>query len=103
MRAVSDPTHLIQLGSFLSERGALRAWDIYKSRHPALANHDMVITQAMVDGKRRYRVSASGFDRNASRAMCSRVNSVSSDGCITWAAARPLPGAIDTGVRLARR
>lgn len=101
--SATDSTHLIQLGSFLSERGALRAWDIYKSRHPALANHDMVITQAMVDGKRRYRVSASGFDRNASRAMCSRVNSVSSDGCITWAAARPLPGAIDTGVRLARR
>lgn len=99
----SESSHLIQLGSFLSERGALRAWDIYKSRYPELEDHQMVITQAMVDGKRRFRVSASGYDRSASRAMCNRVNSASSDGCITWAAARPLPGAIDTGVRLARR
>ncbi len=96
-------THLVQLGSFLSERAALRAWDIYKSRYPQLADHQMVITEAVVDNKRRYRVSASGFDRSASRAMCSQINRRGGDGCISWAAARPLPGAVDTGVRLARR
>lgn len=95
--------HLVQLGSFSSEQGAQRAWGIYVSRYPELANHEMVITQAMVRGKRYFRVSAGGFDRNASRSMCSSVNASSSDGCISWAAATPLPGAIDTGVQLARR
>ncbi len=98
-----DGTHLIQLGSFRTERAALRAWDIYQSRFPELADHQRVITQAMVNGKRHYRVSASGFDRVASRNMCNRVKSKSGDGCISWAAAQPLSGAIDKGVRLARR
>ncbi len=99
----SEGTHLVQLGSFLTERAALRAWDIYKARYPQLADHQMVITQAVVDNKRRYRVSASGFDRTASRVMCNQVNRRSGDGCISWAAARPLPGAVDNGVHLARR
>lgn len=100
---VEDGTHLIQLGSFLSEQGARRAWGIYVKRHPELAGHKMVITQAIVRGKTYFRVSADGFDRSGSKAMCSQVNSKSGDGCISWAAASPLPGAVDTGVRLARR
>jgi hypothetical protein len=36
--------------------------------------------------------------------MCGRVkNSRAGEGCFAWAESRPLPGAIDTGVRLARR
>ncbi len=104
--AVSNPadgTHLIQLGSFSTEAGARRAWGIYTSRYPELAGHEMVITEAVVRGRHYYRVSAGGFDRTASRSMCGRVNSANGDGCITWAAASPLPGAIDNGVRLARR
>ena len=99
----TNSTHLVQLGSFSSERGALRAWDIYVARYPELADQKMVITQAVVNGKRHWRVSAGDYNRLASRAMCSRVNSRSSDGCITWAYARPLPGAVDNGLRLARR
>ena len=99
----SDGTHLVQLGSFLSERAAIRAWDVYQSRYPELAAHQMVITEAVVNGRRYFRVSAAGYDRSASRAMCNRVNRNGGDGCISWAAAQPLPGAIDTGVRLARR
>ena len=101
---VENGSHLVQLGSFSSEQGAQRAWGIYVSRHPELANHDMVITEAVVRGKRYWRVSAGGFDTASSRAMCSNVNSTStSEGCITWAASSPLPGAVDTGVMLARR
>jgi Flp pilus assembly protein TadD len=99
----ANPTHLVQLGSFSSEQGARRAWSIYQSRYPELADREMVITQAVVNGRNYWRVSAGGFDRSGSRAMCSRVDAANGDGCISWAANRPLPGAIDTGTRLARR
>lgn len=99
----ADGAHLVQLGSFSTEAGARRAWSIYTSRYPELAGHEMVITEAVVRGRHYYRVSAGGFDRSASRAMCSRVDSANGDGCITWAAASPLPGAVDNGIRLARR
>jgi len=102
---VSDPTHLVQLGSFSSEQGARRAWGIYVNRHPELAEHEMVITEAVVRGKRYWRVSAGGFSTASSQSMCASVNSSSSgEGCITWAANSPLPGAVDRGgVMLARR
>ena len=102
---VADPTHLVQLGSFSSEQGARRAWGIYVSRHPELADHEMVITQALVRGKRYWRVSAGGFNVATSRSMCSSVNaSAAGEGCISWAASSPLPGAVDRGdVMLARR
>ncbi|WP_340587207.1 SPOR domain-containing protein [Erythrobacter alti] len=98
-----DGSHLVQLGSFTSEAGADRAWRIYVSRYPELANREKVITRAVVNGRNYWRVSAGGFDRSSSRAMCNRVDASNGDGCISWAAGSPLPGAIDTGVRLARR
>jgi Flp pilus assembly protein TadD len=103
----ADGTHLVQLGSFSSEQGARRAWGIYVGRYPELAGHDMVITEAVVRGKRYFRVSAAGFDRMASRSMCSAIDARGGDGCITWAANAPLPGALpsrrEDSVRLARR
>lgn len=105
--STADGTHLVQLGSFSSEQGARRAWGIYVSRYPELAGHDMVITEAIVRGKRYFRVSAAGFDRRASRAMCNAIDSRGGDGCISWAANAPLPGALpsrrEDSVRLARR
>ena len=93
-----DGSHLVQLGSFSSEAGARRAWDIYVSRHPELANHQMVITEAEVRGRHYWRVSAGGFDTASSASMCRSVNTSSSgEGCISWAASSPLPGALDRG------
>jgi Flp pilus assembly protein TadD len=96
-------THLVQLGSFSSEGGARRAWGIYVKRYPELASHDMVITRAVVRGKNYWRVSAAGYDLASSRAMCGRVDSVSSEGCFAYAEDHPMPGAIDTGQRFAMR
>jgi Flp pilus assembly protein TadD len=96
-------SHLVQLGSFSSEKGARRAWDIYVSRYPELANRDMVITRAVVRGKEYYRVAAAGYDSGSSRAMCGRVNSASREGCIAYAANKPLPGAVDNGRRFAMK
>jgi Flp pilus assembly protein TadD len=98
----ADDTHLVQLGSFASEAGAKRAWNIYTKRYPELAAHDMVVTQAVVKGKRYWRVSAAGFDRGTSRSMCGKVQN-SGAGCFAWAEGAPMKGAIDTSVRLARR
>jgi len=101
--AVADPTHLVQLGSFTSEAGAKRAWNIYVSRYPELARHDMVITEAVVRGKRYWRVSAGGYSAATSQTMCARVRSSGGSGCIAWAEARPLPGAVERNRHLARR
>lgn len=101
-RGVVDGETLIQLGSFSSEAGAQRAWGIYLKRYPQLAQHDMVITKAVVRGKTYYRVSAGGFKNASARSMCNSVKA-KGEGCIAWASNKPLPGAVDTGVRLARR
>src|SRR6478735_388046 len=98
----SAGTHLVQLGSFASEQGARRAWDIYAKRYPELSGHQMVITQAVVGGKHYWRVSAAGFGLASSQAMCGRVKS-SGQGCFAYAEGRPLPGAVDSGTRLALR
>lgn len=103
MLADASGSHLVQLGSFFSEQGARRAWGIYVTRYPELSRHKMVITQAVVRGKHYWRVSAGGYTQVASRAMCQRVDNAHGDGCIAWAASKPLPGAINTDVRMAMR
>ncbi|MGX7896638.1 tetratricopeptide repeat protein [Tsuneonella sp. HG222] len=98
----SDGTHLVQLGSFASEQGARRAWGIYVKKYPDLAAHEMVITEALVKGKRYWRVSAAGYDKAGSSAMCGRVKN-GGQGCFAYAEGRPMPGAVDNGVRFAMR
>ncbi|HWK41705.1 MAG TPA: SPOR domain-containing protein [Croceibacterium sp.] len=100
--ADADGSHLIQLGSFLSEDGARRAWSIYASRYPELAGHRMVISRAVVKGKQYWRVSAAGFAPSAATAMCGKVRA-HGEGCFAYAEGRPLPGAVNSGMMLARR
>lgn len=87
-------SHLIQLGSFATEQGARRAWGLYTKRHQGLGNHEMKITQAKLNGRTFWRVSAAGFDRLGALSMCSQVKRSSSDGCIAYSAAKPLPGTV---------
>lgn len=101
-KAANGGTHLVQLGSFSSEASAKRAWGIYAKRYSQLSEHDMVITKAVVRGKTYFRVSAAGFGRDSSRSMCSQVRN-GGEGCIAWASGRPLPGAVDRGIRMASR
>jgi Flp pilus assembly protein TadD len=98
----ADGTHLVQLGSFAREQGARRAWGIYAKRYPELSGHQMVISEAVVKGKRYWRVSAAGFGRSTASSMCGRVRS-GGQGCFAYAEGRPLPGAVATGVQMARR
>jgi hypothetical protein len=102
VRSSGESTHLIQLGSFASEAGARRAWQIYNNKYPELAGHQLVISEAVVRGKHYWRVSAGQFGRASSASMCSRVRGAG-EGCFAYAEGRPLPGAIDRGIRLASR
>ena len=100
--AIQAGDHLVQLGSFSSEAGARRAWGIYARQFPELSQFDMVITKAVVKGKTYYRVSAGGLARADAGSFCSNAKR-QGQGCIAWSTSRPLPGAVDTGVRMARR
>lgn len=93
VKGAAGGSHLVQLGSFSSQANAERAWSIFLSRNPELARFDRTMTQAMVGGKKYWRVSAAGFDRGSARQMCTTVKN-RGGGCIAWASGAPLPGAI---------
>ena len=95
-------SHLVQLGSFSSEQGARRAWSIYAKQFPQLSEFEMVITKAVVRGKTYYRVNAGGLQRAEASSVCSSVRGRGQQ-CFAWAEGRPLPGAVDRGVRMASR
>lgn len=97
--------HAVQLGSFLSEDSARRAWNVYVSRDPSLRERELRITQAVVNGRRYWRVAAAGYDALAARSMCSAVRSRGRD-CLAYAERQPRSGSLPSGAvapRLARR
>ena len=98
----SAATHLVQLGAFESRAVAESKWSEFKRRFPQLASHDVVITEAVVDGRRYFRVAAAGFGSRSARQMCNTVKS-SGRGCFAYAASSPPAGAVDRGVRIAAR
>lgn len=92
----------VQLGSYFSPRAAGDAWTRFVKRHPELQGAERVITKARVGGKTYYRVAAGGFARASAGEMCARVKQ-GGGGCLAYAAARPLPGTLDTALRVAKR
>ncbi|MBV7264990.1 SPOR domain-containing protein [Erythrobacter ani] len=95
-------THLIQLGSFNSRAVAETKWDEFTAKFPQLKNHDVVITEAVVNGATYFRVAAAGFGQSTANKMCSAVKSAGR-GCFAYAASSPPAGAVDRGVRIAAR
>ncbi len=98
----SAATHLVQLGSFETRAVAESKWREMKSRWPQLADHDVMITEAKVNGTTFFRVAAAGFGSRSARSMCNSVKS-SGGGCFAYAASSPPAGAVDRGVRIAAR
>ncbi|HKT84481.1 MAG TPA: SPOR domain-containing protein [Novosphingobium sp.] len=84
-------THLVQLGSFTTREGAQRAWAIFVKRDPALKSHVMRISEADVNGRRYYRVSAEGFNRTSALSMCAAVKR-RGEGCLAYSEQHPLLG-----------
>ena len=85
--------HLVQLGSFRTMEGAKRSWAVFIARNPALKGHTMRISEAMVNGRRFYRVAAEGFGAGSAQSMCSLVKGRGA-GCFVYAKGKPLPGAV---------
>jgi Flp pilus assembly protein TadD len=86
-------THLVQLGSFLSEANARRAWGIFTAHDAELRNYRLTITPAVVNGRNFWRVAAGGLDGNGARHLCSDVRS-RGGACFAYAANRAPAGAI---------
>ncbi|MDE8652672.1 SPOR domain-containing protein [Novosphingobium sp. H3SJ31-1] len=101
-RVAANPTHLVQLGAFSSPENARRAVKIFQARNPALKQHDMRITKAVVRGKTYWRVAAAGFDGTSARSMCSYVKS-QGRGCFAYAATAPWPAVASAAPYRARR
>ncbi|MEM6858862.1 MAG: tetratricopeptide repeat protein [Pseudomonadota bacterium] len=98
--APKGDTHMVQLGSYVSEEEAKRGWVSLKKKFPQLAAHDVVITKAEVKGKTYYRVAAAGFGRQGAAQMCSTVRSAGR-GCFAYSKTNPPKGAVDKGTRIA--
>ena len=102
---VRDGDYNVQLGSYFSMSDANEAWKLFQKRYPELGDAERVITKARVNGKIYYRVAAAGFAKASAQSMCATVKG-KGGGCIAYASARPLPGAIDVlnnDVRVAAR
>lgn len=95
-------THLVQLGSYNSKIEAERGWNAMKARFPQLKDHDVVITEALVNGRTFFRVAAAGFGPKSAAGMCGTLKSAGR-GCFAYLASNPPAGAVDKGVRLAAR
>jgi tetratricopeptide (TPR) repeat protein len=103
VRAAAAPkgdTHLVQLGSYISDEEAKRGWVSLQRKFPQLKDHDVVITKAEVKGKTYYRVAAAGFGRQGAANMCSAVKSAGR-GCFAYTKGNPPAGAVDKGTRIA--
>jgi cell division protein FtsN len=105
VQAASDKSlasHLVQLGSYSSKIEATRGWNALQARFPQLKDHDVVITEALVNGRTFFRVAAAGFGPKSAAQLCSTLKSAGR-GCFAYLASSPPAGAVDKGVRLASR
>jgi tetratricopeptide (TPR) repeat protein len=66
-------THLVQLGSFVSEQNAERARQTFLTRDPKLSRHQFLITQAVVNGRNFWRVAVMGFDAGSANHTCGDI------------------------------
>lgn len=98
----SANSHLVQLGSYATKDEATRGWTALQSKFPQLKDHDVVITEALVNGRTFWRVAAAGFGPKSAQSLCGTVKSAGR-GCFAYAASNPPAGAVDRGVRMAAR
>lgn len=91
----------VRLGSFLSEREAQLAVETYRTRYTSLQGRNLEITEALVRGKRYFRVSATGYNLQGSRALCSEVKQAG-DECLAYSAAPAMPSTVARGRRFVR-
>jgi Flp pilus assembly protein TadD len=102
--AVSNGTHVVQLGAFATEEGAKRAWRHYAARNPSLKGHAPIIARVTVRGREFWRVQAAGFAGFASaRSMCGTVKSRGGACLVMVSPAATSPQGRPVEARFARR
>lgn len=95
-------SHLVQLGSYNSRIEAERGWNALQAKFADLKGHEVVITEAVVNGRTFFRVAAAGFGPKSAASLCGTVKSAGR-GCFAYLASNPPAGAVDKGVRMAAR
>lgn len=93
--AVSNGSHVVQLGAFATEAGAKRAWRHYAARNPALHGHGSTIVPVTVQGRTLWRVRVAGFAGYApASSLCGSVKA-HGGACLVMVSPRtaPQPGA----------
>lgn len=98
-------SHVVQLGSFTTEEGARRAWGIFVRRDPSLKNRELRITEAMVHGRKYFRVAAAGYDAGTAKDKCSAIRGQGRQ-CLAYAKTDAKSGSLPIRAiaqRLARR
>jgi len=83
-------------------RLAERGWTMMKAKFPQLQDRNVVITEAVVNGRTFWRIAADGFGAQSAKAMCGTIKS-SGRGCFAYAASSPPAGAVQRDVRMAAR
>lgn len=81
-------THALQLGSFLSEKNALRAKKAFLGREKSFADADVAITKATVDNREFWRVSVRGFSAAAANSKCAAIRK-SGGACLAYSGNLP--------------
>ncbi|MBX7527589.1 SPOR domain-containing protein [Qipengyuania vesicularis] len=100
--SLAEGDYNIQLGSYFTMEDALEGWRQFQAMYPELEGAERVISKARVNGKIYYRVAAANYAKDSARSMCSSVKG-KGGGCIAYAQSNPLPGQLDSVVRVAAR
>ncbi|MEO0031177.1 MAG: hypothetical protein RIS94_935 [Pseudomonadota bacterium] len=89
--AVTNGTHVVQLGAFATEAGAKRAWRHYSARNPALASHGSLIVPVTAQGRTLWRVRVAGFAGYApASSLCGSVKA-RGGACLVMVSPRTAP------------
>jgi Flp pilus assembly protein TadD len=66
-------SHLVQLGAFISQKNAEHAKQQFLARDRELRGHEVTIAQAMVNGRKFWRVSVAGYNAGAASQTCQSI------------------------------
>ena len=83
--------HVVQLGAFSSAANAEKAKRQFQSRPAGLKGRELAITEAMVNGRKFWRVAAVGFDSASAGQTCGSLKR-KGGACFAYAADRAPTG-----------
>ena len=73
MAKPASGSHLLQLGAFISQKNAEHAKKLFLAHDRELHGHEVMIAQAMVNGRSFWRVTVAGYDAGAASHTCQAI------------------------------